>query len=237
MPTPPSPPPAHRPTSKDVARLAGVSQSTVSLVLADKWRGRVSPNTVESVRGAAADLGYRPNTAARSLRLGRTRSVLLVVPVLTSPFFGAVHTGAANVAARRDFGIVVYPTRDGLDLSPGPFAAGPAAIDGILASSMAAEPLTVLRSTGPGSPGLPLVMLDSEPGRGTTTVNHDVADNMRALTEHLVGLGHRRFARLRSAVPSWTFDVRDAAFRAALGPATLVADAAAALRLDEAREA
>ncbi|WP_406289659.1 LacI family DNA-binding transcriptional regulator [Embleya sp. NBC_00896] len=229
-----SPPlPAGRPTSKDVARHAGVSQSTVSLVLADKWRGRVSPATVTAVRTAAAALGYQPNNAARSLRLGRTRTVMLVVPVLTSPFFGAVHTGAARVAARRDFGIVVYPTRDGVDLAAGPYTS--AAIDGVLASSMAVEPLGTLRAGNAGD--LPLVMLDSEPGRGVTTVNDDVAEGMRALTEYLIGLGHRRFARLRSAVPSWTFDARDAAFRAALGTATVVAEASSALLLDEARQA
>ncbi|WP_424641959.1 LacI family DNA-binding transcriptional regulator [Embleya sp. AB8] len=233
MPSPP--PPAGRPTSKDVARHAGVSQSTVSLVLADKWRGRVSPATVESVRGAAAALGYRPNSSARSLRLGRTHTVMLVVPVLTSPFFGAVHTGAARVAAERDFGVVVYPTRDGIDLAPNSFSS--AAIDGVLASSMAAEPLDVLRSAGPGTDDLPLVMLDSEPGRGVPTVNDDVADGMRALTQYLVGLGHRRIGRLRSAVQTWTFQVRDAAFRAALGPAEVVAEAAAPLTLDGGREA
>ncbi|GCD93815.1 LacI family DNA-binding transcriptional regulator [Embleya hyalina] len=233
MPSPP--PPAGRPTSKDVARHAGVSQSTVSLVLAGKWRGRVSPATVETVRDAAAALGYRPNTSARSLRLGRTRTVMLVVPVLTSPFFGAVHSGAARVAAERDFGVVVYPTLDGADLAPNAFS--PAAIDGVLASSMAAEPLDVLRSAGPGTGHLPLVMLDSEPGHGVPTVNHDVAEGMRTIAEYVVGLGHRRVARLRSTVRTWTFEARDAAFRAALGPAEVVAEACAPLTLDGGREA
>lgn len=235
VPLPSPQPPAGRPTSKDVAKHAGVSQSTVSLVLAEKWRGRVSPATVEAVRDAASALGYRPNSSARSLRLGRTHTVMLVVPVLTSPFFGAVHTGAAQVAAERDFGVVVYPTRDGVDLTPNPFSS--AAIDGVLASSMAAEPLDVLRSAGPGTEDLPLVMLDSEPGRGVPTVNDDVADGMRTLAEYLVGLGHRRVARLRSAVQTWTFRARDTAFRTALGPAEVVAEAIAPLTLEGGREA
>ncbi|CAM5366970.1 HTH-type transcriptional repressor PurR [Streptomyces tanashiensis] len=89
-----------RPTSRDVARIAGVSQATVSLVLGDKWRGRVSERTAETVRLAAHELGYRPNLAARNLRLGRTRTALLVVPALTNEFFAHVHTGAAAVAAQ-----------------------------------------------------------------------------------------------------------------------------------------
>ncbi|WP_392841780.1 LacI family DNA-binding transcriptional regulator [Streptomyces sp. LN500] len=102
-----------RPTSRDVARAAGVSQATVSLVLGDKWRGRVSEATAERVRSATQDLGYRPNLAARSLRLGRTRTALLVVPALTNEFFARVYTGAAAVAAEHGFGVVLYPSPDG----------------------------------------------------------------------------------------------------------------------------
>lgn len=99
-----------RPTSRDVAHAAGVSQAAVSLVLGDKWRGRVSQATAERVRRAAEELGYRPNLAARNLRLGRTRTVLLVVPVLTTEFFAGVYTGAARVAAEHGFGVVLYPS-------------------------------------------------------------------------------------------------------------------------------
>lgn len=99
-----------RPTSRDVAQAAGVSQAAVSLVLGDKWRGRVSEITAERVREAARELGYRPNLAARNLRLGRTRTVLLVVPALTTEFFAGVYTGAARVAAEHGFGVVLYPS-------------------------------------------------------------------------------------------------------------------------------
>lgn len=113
-----------RPTSRDVAQAAGVSQAAVSLVLGDKWRGRVSEATAERVREAARDLGYRPNLAARNLRLGRTRTVLLVVPALTTEFFAGVYTGAARVAADHGFGVVLYPSPEGIgparDPSPPP---------------------------------------------------------------------------------------------------------------------
>lgn len=99
-----------RPTSRDVAQVAGVSQAAVSLVLGDKWRGRVSEATAERVREAAQELGYRPNLAARNLRLGRTRTVLLVVPALTTEFFAGVYTGAARVASEHGFGVVLYPS-------------------------------------------------------------------------------------------------------------------------------
>lgn len=202
-----------RPTSRDVARLAGVSQATVSLVLGEKWHGRVSAGTAETVRAAARELGYRPNLAARSLRLGRTRTALLVVPVLTGDFFAHVHTGAARVAAEHGFGIVLYPSPEGIGTAPDPFDSARSALDGVIASSMAPEALALLRGDS-----LPLVMLDSDPAgaRAAATVNLDIADGMRRIAGHLLGLGHRRLAHLTADVDSWTFAVRAQALGAAL---------------------
>jgi LacI family repressor for deo operon, udp, cdd, tsx, nupC, and nupG len=195
-----------RATSRDVARAAGVSQATVSLVLGDKWHRRVSERTAEAVRAAARELGYRPNLAARSLRLGRTRTALLVVPALTNEFFARVHTGASRVAAEHDFGVVLYPSPEGVGPARDPFDSARSALDGVIASSMAAEALAAMRGGG----GLPLVMLDSDPAatEAAATVNPDIAEGMRQVTRHLLSLGHRRFAHLASAVGSWTFRVR-----------------------------
>ncbi|MFD5271699.1 LacI family DNA-binding transcriptional regulator [Streptomyces sp. NPDC058335] len=208
-----------RPTSRDVAQAAGVSQAAVSLVLGDKWRGRVSEATAERVRQAARDLGYRPNLAARNLRLGRTRTVLLVVPELTTEFFAGVYTGAARLAAAHGFGVVLYPSPEGIGPAPDPFASAPAALDGVLASSMAADALTAIRGDQ-----LPLVMLDSDPAGslGSATVNLDIADGARQVADHLLDLGHRHFLHLAADVPSWTFEVRarELAARLATVPGT-----------------
>lgn len=234
-----------RPTSRDVAVAAGVSQSTVSIVLAGKWTGRVSPHTAQAVREAAARLGYRPNLAARNLRLGQTRTVLLVVPTLANPFFGAVYTGAARAAAARGFGVVVYPWAEGIVRSP--FSAPHEAIDGILASSLAREALADL-AVAPGAPshdhdgeagGVPLVMLDSDPDGVAPTVNVDVADGMRALVAHLAGLGHRRFCHLAADVDAWTFRVRGQAIADAVGglPGATLARRTAPISVDGAKAA
>ncbi|MBT2505986.1 LacI family DNA-binding transcriptional regulator [Streptomyces sp. ISL-98] len=224
------------PTSRDVARAAGVSQATVSLVLGDKWRGRVSERTAGLVREAARELGYRPNLAARSLRLGRTRTALLVVPALTNEFFARVYAGAARTAAEHDFGVVLYPSPDGTGPARDPFASARAALDGVIASSMAAGALATIRGAG-----LPLVMLDSDPADpgAAAHVNLDIADGMRQVTEHLLGLGHRRFVHLASAVDSWTFDVRAGALREALraAPDAEVRTVPAPLDVHSAREA
>ncbi|GAA3773598.1 LacI family DNA-binding transcriptional regulator [Streptomyces chiangmaiensis] len=194
-----------RPTSRDVARAAGVSQAAVSLVLGGKWRGRVSETTAERVREAARDLGYRPNLAARNLRLGRTRTILLVVPALTTEFFAGVYTGAARIAAEHGFGVVLYPSPEGVGPARDPFHSAQAALDGVIASSMAAGALTAIRGDQ-----LPLVMLDSDPegSLGAATVNLDIADGARQVAEHLLALGHRHFLHLAAAIPSWTFEIR-----------------------------
>ncbi len=204
---------ASRPTSKDVARAAGVSQAAVSLVLGGKWPGRVSAATAERVREAARSLGYRPNLAARDLRTGRTRTALLVVPALTNEFFARVHAGAASVAAAHGFGVLLYPSPEGTGPATDPFASAPAALDGVLASSMAAQALS-----GIGAGALPLVMLDSDPatGPGTATVNLAIADGMRQAAGHLLRLGHRDLVHLAADVDSWTFEVRAAALAASV---------------------
>ncbi|GHA81814.1 MULTISPECIES: LacI family DNA-binding transcriptional regulator [Streptomyces] len=229
-------PASTRPTSRDVARAAGVSQAAVSLVLGDKWRGRVSEATAERVRRAAEELGYRPNLAARNLRLGRTRTVLLVVPALTTEFFAGVYTGAARVAADHGFGVVLYPSPEGVGPARNPFASARAALDGVIASSMAADALTALRGEQ-----LPLVMLDSDPAGslGAATVNLDIADGARQVAEHLLGLGHRHFVHLAADVPSWTFEVRAGALADRIGavPGTSIRTARTPVSMDGARAA
>ncbi|WP_250405077.1 LacI family DNA-binding transcriptional regulator [Streptomyces cellostaticus] len=225
-----------RPTSRDVAQAAGVSQAAVSLVLGDKWRGRVSEATADRVREAARDLGYRPNLAARNLRLGRTRTVLLVVPALTTEFFAGVYTGAARVAGRHGFGVVLYPSPEGIGPARDPFASAQSALDGVIASSMAADALTAIRGDQ-----LPLVMLDSDPdgSLGAATVNLDIADGVRQVTEHLLALGHRHFLHLAADVPSWTFEMRarELAARLAAEPGARVRTAPAPISIDGARTA
>ncbi|MET7454479.1 LacI family DNA-binding transcriptional regulator [Streptomyces sp. NPDC005574] len=225
-----------RPTSRDVAQAAGVSQAAVSLVLGDKWRGRVSETTAQRVREAARDLGYRPNLAARNLRLGHTRTVLLVVPALTTEFFAGVYTGAARVAADHGFGVVLYPSPEGVGPARDPFASAQAALDGVIASSMAADALTAIHGDQ-----LPLVMLDSDPqgSLGAATVNLDITDGIRRIADHLLHLGHRRFLHLAADVPSWTFDVRarELATRVRTTPGTTLRTARAPLTIDDARTA
>ncbi|HEU0055158.1 MAG TPA: LacI family DNA-binding transcriptional regulator, partial [Longimicrobium sp.] len=104
--------PARPITTHDVARRAGVSQATVSLVLGGNPRARVAQATRERVMHAAAELGYRPNMAARSLVRGRSYALGVVVPDLSNPFFLDVVTGAQRVAAEAGYAVLPGDTRE-----------------------------------------------------------------------------------------------------------------------------
>ncbi|WP_128977019.1 LacI family DNA-binding transcriptional regulator [Streptomyces roseicoloratus] len=97
------------PTSADVARLAGVSRATVSYVLNNTAAVRISEPTRRRVREAAEELGYVPHAAARSLRAGHSRMVLLPtahVPVgpLYSRFFNELQWALRSL----DYTVVQY---------------------------------------------------------------------------------------------------------------------------------
>ncbi|MEY9586607.1 LacI family DNA-binding transcriptional regulator [Sinorhizobium fredii] len=90
------------PTVHDVARLSGVSTATVSRYFTGKTDA-ISPETIESVRNAAEALGYTPSEIGRSLRLARSRVVVMMVPEATNPFTADV---AASVEqALKEFGL------------------------------------------------------------------------------------------------------------------------------------
>ncbi|MFC9238049.1 LacI family DNA-binding transcriptional regulator [Streptomyces decoyicus] len=191
-------------TATDVARVAGVSQSTVSLVLNGKGRGRISDKTVRRVTEIAQRMGYRINQSARHLRLGASGTVLLAVPTLTNNAFAAVHAGAARRGAEHGLGLVVFPlsAEDGTS----PFSAPQQALDGVIACSMPAKTVADV------SAGVPLVVLDDAPAPGIPAVTMDVSGGMALALNRLLDLGHRHIAHVRADRPAWTFEQRARAF-------------------------
>lgn len=197
-------------TSVDVAKRAGVSQTTVSLVLSGKGPGRVSATTADAVRAAARELGYRPNAAARALRSGTASAVGLVVRDVTHPFFGRTLRGAQRAASEAGHVVVLIDDNYGAEGRDSPVEAlSEGSIDGFL--FFAAKVPRALRE--PGSrpvviveyeqPRIPFVRLDGESG----------AD---AAMAHLRDLGHRKVGYLRATAGGQTFERRQARWAAAL---------------------
>ncbi|MBB4931487.1 DNA-binding LacI/PurR family transcriptional regulator [Lipingzhangella halophila] len=216
------------PTSHDVASLAGVSQSTVSLVFRGAASGRVSERTQRAVVDAARQLGFRPNADARRLRTGGPPMVLIAIPDIVNPFFARVFTGARAAAREAGFQVVLSVQRD-LD-SVAADVTGQR-IDAVLACS--------LQDGGrPLEDPVPAVVLDAEPPQGQSSVRFDIAPALTELVDHLHRLGHRSIAHLRSEVRTATFRERTEAVDAACARRGMNRmPVASALNIDAAREA
>ncbi|MEU1010859.1 LacI family DNA-binding transcriptional regulator [Streptomyces sp. NPDC005890] len=97
------------PTSADVARLAGVSRATVSYVLNNTSAVRISEATRRRVHEAARELGYVPHAAARSLRAGHSRMVLMPAPAIpVGPLYGGFLNELQWALGRLDYTVVQY---------------------------------------------------------------------------------------------------------------------------------
>jgi DNA-binding LacI/PurR family transcriptional regulator len=220
-------------TSVDVARRAGVSQSTVSLVFSGKGRGRVSEETQERVRRCARELGYRPNVAAQALRLGTSRAVALLVPDVTNPFFSRVLRGAQRAAQAAGYTVALVDTANDRRWEAQSFEAlraGP--VDGYLLFEVSAPD-----AMGPDQHA---VLMETEaPGR--PSVRFDAEGGAAAAFEHLLELGHRRIGHLAAAFDAPTFHLREMARRRVLAAAGVELDSQprvlTAIDIDAARDA
>lgn len=97
------------PTSADVARLAGVSRATVSYVLNNTSAVRISEPTRRRVHAAAKELGYVPHAAARSLRAGHSRMVLMPAPSIpVGPLYSQFISELQWALGRLDYTVVQY---------------------------------------------------------------------------------------------------------------------------------
>jgi DNA-binding LacI/PurR family transcriptional regulator len=218
-----------RVTSVDVARRAGVSQSTVSLVLSGKSAGRISAPTEAAVRAAAEELGYRLNVAARTLRTGTARTVGMVVTDVTHPFFGPVLRGAQAAAWRADYAVTLVDVANDPDREAASFEAlraGPA--DGYMFFTVdpperSGEPVVAIEVS---PPGMPFVRFDTEHGT-------DIA------VDHLISLGHTKIGHLGAVLDAETFRIRREHVLARVAAAGLEPSGyeQAAFRFDDAHEA
>ncbi len=176
-------------TRKDVALRAGVSPAVVSFVLNPGSRP-VAPETRERVLAAIADLGYRPNALAQALRRGGSRTLGLVQPDQTNPFFGELSQALENHALQHGYSLLVGTSADEeerevryvqtfLDRQ----------VDGlILVDSGAPRALDIAAHSD-----IPFVLVDRVAEIPSySSVRTDGRAGARQATEHLLTLGHTR---------------------------------------------
>ncbi len=176
----------------DVARLAGVSQGTVSNVL--NHPDRVSGDTLARVQEAIALLDFVPHGPARSLAAGSTRALGLILSDLTNSLFVDIGRGVESVAWERQAFVLIANTDSDL-----------ARERQYLATFDASQTLATLVTINDAShyqqlvdlhrPGRPLVFLNYRgPARGHCTVDMDNRHGARLAARHLIETGRRRLA-------------------------------------------
>lgn len=214
----------NRITSRDVARHAGVSQATVSIVLnATSTPIRVSSATRSRVLAAADLLGYVPNHAAQSLRRRRTRSITFINPSPDNPYFVEVVAGAQAAAEKAEYSISVaaIPTREAAVQILAHLNAGTS--DGVIVASR--DPRVLAELAPAIRRGLAVVALqyDGEDPH-VSVVRTDREAGGYLATRHLIALGHQRIAHLTDvAAYARRPNERTAGYRRALNEAGLEA--------------
>jgi LacI family transcriptional regulator len=182
---------AKRATLADVARLAGLSTTTVSMVLNNRPNSRLSEDAAERVRAAAAKLNYRPNPAARGLRLGKTRTVGFISDEVTiTRYASAMIRGLLEVAEERDHTVLISESgrradriSSALDLMLDRQA------DGIVFGLMGAKLIEV-----PVIADVPVVIANAKSAAGHPCVLPDEHQAGYDAARHLLDRGHRRIA-------------------------------------------
>ncbi|CAG0966023.1 partial Catabolite control protein A, partial [Anaerolineae bacterium] len=96
------------PTMHDVARLAGVSQSTVSRVLSTSTsQVPISEETRQKILNAVQELGYQPNMTARSLRTQRSQMIAIMIGDISNAFYHPIVRAIQDVARARDYDVLI----------------------------------------------------------------------------------------------------------------------------------
>jgi LacI family transcriptional regulator len=212
-----------RPTQDDVARIAGVSQTVVSIVLNDRSPVAISAETRQRVRAAIDELGYVPDGSARSLRTRKTLIAASLIPDITNPFYPAFERGIQDVADANNYDLIAYNT-DGIRSKELRClrAMQRVRVDGIIATpfQLTAEDFSPLIENG-----VPVVVfgeLASEPASppfDSLFVNDSAAAG--ELVTYLLDRGYRPLGMIAASADHLRREGRTTAFRRALAEMAL----------------
>ncbi len=200
-------------TIRDIAKLAGVSYQTVSLVINDK--PGVSEKTRKHILRLMDELDYRPNRAAQMLTTSRSKTLeLVIVDVMYGGYLAHSTKNMAHTASDTGYSLLVSEaTADGLDAALE--NAVSRMVDGIVLYAprlrISDESLITMCR------GIPLVRRDYVPNSGLAWVGFDQVHATRLAVEHLVNLGHRQIAAIPPTSQLHNGYWRSSAMRSVLG--------------------
>ena len=213
---------------KDIARAAGVSHSTVSRSLSDS--PLVNSETKARIRQLSIEMGYTPNAAARSLVMGRTRTVGVVVTTIADPFIAEVTQGIESTAYEHGYSVILAssnsdPSREIAAVE----MLRSKRVDGVIVTS---SRVGALYQDHLERIGVPVVLINNhseQSGRYTFSITVDNEHGGHLATRHLVELGHRRIAYIAAQVNHSSNMGRLAGYRQALSEAGIPFDPAMVL--------
>jgi len=218
------------PKIRDVARLAGVSTTSISNFLNNRME-QMRPDTRHKIQQAIEQLGYRPNSAARQLKTGVASMVGLLVPSLANQFFGALACAVETAAARHHCHVMTFSTFRDPDRERAVMADLLAyGAQGIITGSALNDTGHLAAMTA----RCPVVAFDikrsDESHERIATISVDNVAATAMAVEHLVALGHRSIALVTP--PPYTLNRQDrlkgfqqAAAQAGINGELVIADA------------
>ena len=193
----------------EVAKQAGVSQPTVSLVLSKNPKARVADETRARVLKVAAELGYRPNRLAQGLVRRRSFALAVIVPSFANPVNAAIISGAERVAAQAGYAVLLCETSE-VGVGPHVNALADRQIDGVIIAGISAAELADVDLSR-----LNVVMVN-QASDAFSTVQDDSLHAGTLAAEHLLALGHRNIAFIGPVSGSSSFRLRERGFAQAL---------------------
>jgi LacI family transcriptional regulator len=208
-------------TMHEVARRAGVSQTTVSHVI--NGSRRVSSKTFEAVQRAIEATGYVHDSIARSLRTGKTGTIGLSISAMSNPYFGTFVHLIERQVADDGMSLILVDTHDDpvreLKVTAELLARRPDAI--LLAPS--GQPERTIEAIARRS--VPMVLIDRVPPWAPDdrfdAIGVENTEAMAAVVEHLVGLGHERIGLVTDRRGLFTTEERVAGFERGLAAANI----------------
>lgn len=180
-------------TIVDVARLAGVTPTTVSRVINN--RGYISEKTKKRVHEAMDELGYQPNEIARSLTKQKSNTIGVIVPHISHPYFAKLISNLENEAAKKDYKIILCNSKEKaekekqyLDMCKSNRVAGIIICSGNFESNKI--------NTG----GIPVVLLEKNFEEGKLGIQCDNYQGGKLATENLIECGCKKILHLSGVI-------------------------------------
>jgi LacI family transcriptional regulator len=195
-----------RSTAKDVARLAGVSQSTVSRILSGDSSPFFSEKTRRRVLKVAADLNYSPNPLARALRGKQTQLIGLIMRGINDPFMASLVSEISMQARSLGYQVVLgHAQSDPDEVLQISNVLDTRHIDGVIILGDFKEDQAAIREILEGRRAV-VAICRGDARAKAITINSDNQAGMQSLLDHLINLGHRRLAFIDGG---WAGDLKE----------------------------